>query len=246
MIAMYPLRLLADRNDVGGIATPNHSDLKGKSGIFVYDGHRGGVGYAERGYKIISDILEVTLKAVEGCPCHDGCPSCIQSPKCGNHNEPLDKHAAIMILHELLGKPPYAPPKPKTQKPPVPPTASVQEESDKPVDVGAALDRVRKRLRRDSMKPENPTAREGSQQYGKREDTSPFSVKDGAHSDNSQAYSVDEIRKTHPGAYEPWTEEDDEKLIAEYQSGKTIEELMELFGRQRGGIESRLKGLRVI
>ncbi len=162
MIAMYPLRLLADRNDVGGIATPNHSDLKGKSGIFVYDGHRGGVGYAERGYEIITDILEVTLKAVEGCPCHDGCPSCIQSPKCGNHNEPLDKHAAIMILHELLGKPPYAPPKPKTQKPPVPPTASAQEESDKPVDVGAALDRVRKRLRRDSMKPENPTVREGS------------------------------------------------------------------------------------
>jgi DEAD/DEAH box helicase domain-containing protein len=159
MIAMYPLRLLADRNDVGGVATPNHSNLNGKSGVFVYDGHRGGVGYAERGYEIITDILEVTLKAVEGCPCHDGCPSCIQSPKCGNHNEPLDKHAAIMILHELLGKPPYVPP--KSRKSSAPPPAPAQEESDKPVDVGAALDRVRKRLRRDAMKPENPTVREG-------------------------------------------------------------------------------------
>lgn len=87
MIAMYPLRLLADRNDVGGVSTPNHIDLNGKCGIFVYDGHRGGVGYAERGYEIITEILEVTLKAIEGCPCSEGCPSCIQSPKCGNHKK---------------------------------------------------------------------------------------------------------------------------------------------------------------
>jgi DEAD/DEAH box helicase domain-containing protein len=107
MIAMYPLRLLADRNDVGGVSTPSHCDLNGKCGIFVYDGHRGGVGYAERGYEIITDILEVTLKAIEGCSCTKGCPGCIQSPKCGNHNNPLDKHSALMILHELLGKPPY-------------------------------------------------------------------------------------------------------------------------------------------
>jgi DEAD/DEAH box helicase domain-containing protein len=119
MIAMYPLRLLADRNDVGGVSTPCHNDLQGNCGIFVYDGHRGGVGYAERGYEIITDILEVTLKAIEGCPCTEGCPSCIQSPKCGNHNKPLDKHAAIMILHELLGKPPYVPSKLKPQKAPV-------------------------------------------------------------------------------------------------------------------------------
>jgi DEAD/DEAH box helicase domain-containing protein len=113
MIAMYPLRLLADRNDVGGVSTPSHSDLNGKCGIFVYDGHRSGVGYAERGYEIITDILEVTLKAIEVCSCTEGCPGCIQSPKCGNHNEPLDKHAALMILHELLGKPPYMPKKAK-------------------------------------------------------------------------------------------------------------------------------------
>ncbi|HMB44614.1 MAG TPA: tetratricopeptide repeat protein, partial [Candidatus Methanoperedens sp.] len=69
----------------------------------------------ERGYEIITDILEVSLKAIEGCLCYEGCPSCIQSPKCGNHNEPLDKHAAIMILHGLLGKSPYVPPKSKPE-----------------------------------------------------------------------------------------------------------------------------------
>jgi DEAD/DEAH box helicase domain-containing protein len=68
VIAMNPLRLLADRDDVGGVSTPFHDDLLGKCGVFVYDGHRGGVGYAERGFEIITDILEVTLKAIEGCP----------------------------------------------------------------------------------------------------------------------------------------------------------------------------------
>lgn len=107
------------------------------------------MGYAERGYEIITDILEVTLKAIEGCPCNDGCPSCIQSPKCGNHNKPLDKHAAIIILHELLGKPPYVPPKLKPQKAP----AQERKKPDEPVGTGAALDRVRKQLRRDALKP---------------------------------------------------------------------------------------------
>jgi DEAD/DEAH box helicase domain-containing protein len=147
MIAIYPLRLLADRNDVGGVSTPNHNDLKEKAGIFIYDGHQGGVGYAEKGFEKISDILEVTLKAIKGCSCTDGCPSCIQSPKCGNHNEPLDKHAAIMILHELLGKSAYVPPKPKPKKSP----AHVKK-PDKPVDTGAALNRVKRQLRRDTIK----------------------------------------------------------------------------------------------
>ena len=115
MIAIYPLRLLADRNDVGGVSTPEHIDLKGMAGIFVYDGHKGGVGYAEKGFEKINDILEVTLKIIKGCPCTGGCPSCIQSPKCGNHNRPLDKNAAIMILHELLGKSTYIPPKSKSK-----------------------------------------------------------------------------------------------------------------------------------
>ncbi len=163
LIAMYPLRLLADRNDVGGVSTPSHNDLQGNCGIFVYDGHRGGVGYAEKGYEIITEILEVTLKAIEGCPCSDGCPSCIQSPKCGNHNKPLDKHAAIMILHELLGKPPYVPPKLKPQKAPV----NEQRKPDTPESIGAALDRVRSQLRRDALKQKEPTTGGSSQKYKK-------------------------------------------------------------------------------
>ena len=123
------------------------------------------MGYAERGYEIITDILEVTLKAIEGCSCIEGCPSCIQSPKCGNHNDPLDKHAALMILHELLGKPPYMPQKRKAQKNPAP-----QEKSDKPVSIGAALDRVRNTLRRDALetKAREPAVRGGSQK-GKKQ-----------------------------------------------------------------------------
>jgi DEAD/DEAH box helicase domain-containing protein len=159
IIAMYPLRLLADRNDVGGVSTPSHSDLDGKAGIFVYDGHRGGVGYAERGYEIIADILEVSLKAIEGCPCNDGCPSCIQSPKCGNHNEPLDKHAAIMILHELLGKSPYVPSKSKCQKTCLP----LERNRDTPLSREKALDGVKKSSpdneyqNNSVLKPENNT-----------------------------------------------------------------------------------------
>jgi DEAD/DEAH box helicase domain-containing protein len=103
IIAMYPLCLLADRNDIGGVSTTSHNALNENPGIFIYDGHHGGVGYAKRGYEIINDILTLTLKAVQSCPCTNGCPGCIQSPKCGSHNKHLDKHAAIMILNEISG-----------------------------------------------------------------------------------------------------------------------------------------------
>ncbi len=188
MIAMYPLRLLADRNDVGGVSTPSHNDLEGNCGIFVYDGHRGGVGYAERGYERIADILEVTLKAIEGCPCSDGCPSCIQSPKCGNHNKPLDKQAALIILNELLGKPPYMPKKAKPQKNPVP----SPEKSDEPISIGAALDRVRSQLRRDAMKSksEDTSARENLQMRKK-----PFSPE--VEKIRDKIKQIEEAQKKH-------------------------------------------------
>lgn len=152
MISMYPLHLLVDRSDVGGVSTPSHPDLGGKSGIFIYDGHRGGVGYAEKGYDLIEEVLEGTLKAIESCPCESGCPGCIQSPKCGNNNEPLDKHAAIMLLHELLGKDPYIPPEKKEKhlSESRPPGTDPQEKKD----AGGALDRVRRQLRRESIKQE--------------------------------------------------------------------------------------------
>ncbi len=101
-IAILPLFAMCDRNDIGGVSTPFHSDT-GRAQIFIYDGYPGGIGIAEKGYQIIDELWAATLKAVEECPCRQGCPACIQSPKCGNNNEPLDKKAAIILLRGLLG-----------------------------------------------------------------------------------------------------------------------------------------------
>jgi DEAD/DEAH box helicase domain-containing protein len=101
-IAILPLFAMCDRNDIGGVSTPFHIDT-GRAQIFIYDGYPGGIGIAEKGYEIIEGLWEATLKAIEECPCRDGCPACIQSPKCGNNNEPLDKRAAVMLLRGLLG-----------------------------------------------------------------------------------------------------------------------------------------------
>ncbi|MHC1754748.1 MAG: DEAD/DEAH box helicase [Methanosarcina sp.] len=157
MISMYPLHLLVDRSDVGGVSTPSHQDLGGKSGIFIYDGHRGGVGYAEKGYDLIEEVLDGTLKAIESCPCESGCPGCIQSPKCGNNNEPLDKHAAIMLLHELLGKAPYVPPDKKERHLS---EARALRQTPQKMDSGDALDRVRRQLRRETIKQESQAGQE--------------------------------------------------------------------------------------
>ncbi len=101
-IGILPLFALCDRNDIGGVSTPLHPDT-GQAQIFIYDGHPGGVGIAERGYDLIETLWEATLKTIRECPCFDGCPSCIQSPKCGNNNQPLDKKAARILLEALLG-----------------------------------------------------------------------------------------------------------------------------------------------
>jgi len=99
-IAILPLFALCDRNDIGGVSTPLHPDT-GRAGIFIYDAHAGGVGIAEKGFELITELWEATLKAVVECPCEAGCPSCIQSPKCGNNNKPLDKKAAQVLLEGL-------------------------------------------------------------------------------------------------------------------------------------------------
>jgi DEAD/DEAH box helicase domain-containing protein len=104
-ISMLPLFALCDRNDIGGVSTPFHPDT-GKAQIFIYDAHPGGIGIAEKGYELIQDLWEATYRAIAECPCQDGCPSCIQSPKCGNNNEPLDKKAAIILLEALTGRVP--------------------------------------------------------------------------------------------------------------------------------------------
>jgi len=99
-IGILPLFALCDRNDIGGVSIPFHPDT-GKAQIFIYDAHPGGIGIAEKGFEIVEELWQATLKAVEACPCTDGCPSCVQSPKCGNNNQPLDKEAAIVLLEEL-------------------------------------------------------------------------------------------------------------------------------------------------
>ncbi|HMJ79321.1 MAG TPA: Zn-binding domain-containing protein, partial [Iamia sp.] len=99
-IGMLPLFTICDRWDVGGVSTPWCTDL-GSPAIFVYDGYPGGAGIAELGYEAGHRHLAATLETLRRCPCTDGCPSCVQSPKCGNLNEPLDKAGAIALLAAL-------------------------------------------------------------------------------------------------------------------------------------------------
>jgi len=101
-IAILPLFALCDRNDIGGVSTLFHPDT-GRAQVFIYDGYPGGIGITEKGFDIIEELWQATLKAITECPCQEGCPSCIQSPKCGNNNKPLDKKAAQILLEGLLG-----------------------------------------------------------------------------------------------------------------------------------------------
>jgi len=102
-IGMLPLFAMCDRNDIGGISTARHADT-GRPEVFIYDGHPGGVGIAEEGYERIEELWARTLEVVSECACETGCPSCVQSPKCGNNNRPLDKEAARRMLVALLGR----------------------------------------------------------------------------------------------------------------------------------------------
>ena len=102
-IGLLPLVATCDRWDVGGVSTPLHPDT-GLCTIFIYDGYPGGAGIVERGFRTADRWLAATLEAIERCPCSRGCPSCVQSPKCGNGNEPLDKTAAAALLAAILGR----------------------------------------------------------------------------------------------------------------------------------------------
>ena len=105
-IAMLPLVATSDRWDIGGVSTALHPDT-GRPTILVYDGHPGGAGFAERGFRAATTWLTATRDAILACECTTGCPSCVQSPKCGNGNEPLDKAGAVSLLTAVLaGSPP--------------------------------------------------------------------------------------------------------------------------------------------
>ena len=100
-IGMLPLFTICDRWDVGGVSTALQADT-GLPTIVIYDGYPGGAGIAELGYASGPRLLAATLDLIAACPCASGCPSCVQSPKCGNLNEPLDKAGAVALLGVLL------------------------------------------------------------------------------------------------------------------------------------------------
>jgi DEAD/DEAH box helicase domain-containing protein len=102
-IGMLPLFTICDRWDVGGVSTAFLADT-GLPTIVIYDGYPGGAGIAELGFAAGRRHLEATLEAVQACPCERGCPSCVQSPKCGNLNEPLDKAGAVAFLGAVLSR----------------------------------------------------------------------------------------------------------------------------------------------
>ncbi|BDZ41496.1 hypothetical protein GCM10025865_07950 [Paraoerskovia sediminicola] len=104
-IGLLPLLATCDRWDLGGVSTAMHVDTE-QATVFVYDATPGGAGFAERGYELGETWLRATRDAIAGCPCTDGCPGCVQSPKCGNFNSPLDKAAAVRLLDAVLAHAP--------------------------------------------------------------------------------------------------------------------------------------------
>jgi len=99
-IAVLPLIAMCDRWDIGGLSTAFHAQT-GRATVFIYDGHPGGVGITRLGFHRFEDLVRDALRLIGECPCRAGCPSCVQSPKCGNLNEPLNKNGAIELLTRL-------------------------------------------------------------------------------------------------------------------------------------------------
>ncbi|GAA5127930.1 DEAD/DEAH box helicase [Pseudonocardia adelaidensis] len=124
-IGLLPLFAICDRWDVGGMSTALHPHT-GRPTVFVHDGHPGGAGFAERGHAVLGRWLAATRAAIADCECRTGCPSCVQSPKCGNGNAPLDKAGALVVLDvvlDALGERPAAPGRPGRPTTPSVPTA---------------------------------------------------------------------------------------------------------------------------
>jgi DEAD/DEAH box helicase domain-containing protein len=97
---VLPLIAMCDRWDIGGLSTNAHPQTGGPT-IFIYDGHPGGVGITRRGYDRFETLVADARRLIGECPCRSGCPSCVQSPKCGNLNEPLHKAGALELLRRM-------------------------------------------------------------------------------------------------------------------------------------------------
>ncbi len=100
-IAVLPLIAMCDRWDIGGLSTNLHPQTGGPA-IFIYDGHPGGIGITRQGYAGFERLVGDAYRLIAECPCESGCPSCVQSPKCGNLNEPLHKRGALEVLSRML------------------------------------------------------------------------------------------------------------------------------------------------
>ena len=100
-IGMLPLLVMADRNDFGGISIPLHPQT-GLACVFIYDGLPGGAGLTRQAFGHARELLEVCAAVIEACPCEDGCPSCVHSPKCGSGNRPISKAGALRLIRDLL------------------------------------------------------------------------------------------------------------------------------------------------
>jgi len=105
-IGIMPLVVMTDRNDLGGISIPFHEQIK-KAGVFIYDGVPGGLGLARQAFDHPVEFLEKVFEVIDSCPCENGCPSCVHSPKCGSGNRPIDKTAALRILDMMLNSRDY-------------------------------------------------------------------------------------------------------------------------------------------
>lgn len=108
-LSLFPLFALCDRFDVAGISYTRHPQA-GRAAVFFYDGHPGGVGIVPALFDRVEELLEATRELIRACDCEEGCPACIQSPKCGNGNRPLDKRGAVQVLELLLGRVPLRAP----------------------------------------------------------------------------------------------------------------------------------------